>query len=477
MLHWITSARCGLRFRLNVAALVMLVSAAALSAQSGRSYGPGRIWWSAGQGGVLPWEEIYDNPDGQLSVLNRTGAVHTENHAFFEALGTNGRACVTCHQPSNAMSVSVASLRERWIETEGQDAVFAAVDGSNCPDRPQAERSSHSLLLDRGLFRIALPWPPKTPAGVAIKPEFRIDVVRDPTGCNTSPLYGLTSASAAVSVYRRPRVAANLEYVIAGPEGSSFMSDAREPSLRSQAVNAILVHQQAKTQPAPEKLRQIVDFEKQIYVAQRADIRGGLLNEKDGPVTLGTENLASGKAGSFGGDPHNPTFLSFDVWRKPKGAGDLGLQREFRASVVRGSQVFSTRPFPTRDGATRTCASCHSSSMTRWMDIGTTNQPSAKESPELPLFRITCESTAPPHPLLGRVFYTQDPGRAMISGKCADVGSIVLQQLRGLPARAPYFSNGSAQTLREVVDFYDRRFSIGFDDEEKKDLVNFLSVL
>jgi cytochrome c peroxidase len=75
------------------------------------------------------------------------------------------------------------------------------------------------------------------------------------------------------------------------------------------------------------------------------------------------------------------------------------------------------------------------------------------------------------------VTYTQDPGRALISGKCADVGSIVMQQFRGLAARAPYFANGSAETIDAIVDFYDKRFRIGFTAQERQDLVNFLSVL
>ena len=65
----------------------------------------------------------------------------------------------------------------------------------------------------------------------------------------------------------------------------------------------------------------------------------------------------------------------------------------------------------------------------------------------------------------------------MTTGKCADVGAISVQQLRGLSARAPYFSNGSARTLGEVVDFYDRRFNADFSVQEKQDLVNFLGVL
>jgi cytochrome c peroxidase len=95
----------------------------------------------------------------------------------------------------------------------------------------------------------------------------------------------------------------------------------------------------------------------------------------------------------------------------------------------------------------------------------------------MPLFKLTCGKAVASHPFLGRVIYTQDPGRALISGKCNDIGTIVMQQFRGLSARAPYFSNGSAKGLRELVDFYDRRFNIQLSEQERQDLVNFLSVL
>jgi cytochrome c peroxidase len=52
-----------------------------------------------------------------------------------------------------------------------------------------------------------------------------------------------------------------------------------------------------------------------------------------------------------------------------------------------------------------------------------------------------------------------------------------MQQFRGLTARAPYFANGSAGDLMELVGFYDRRFTIGLTEKEKQDLVNFLSTL
>ena len=49
--------------------------------------------------------------------------------------------------------------------------------------------------------------------------------------------------------------------------------------------------------------------------------------------------------------------------------------------------------------------------------------------------------------------------------------------LRGFASRAPYFHNGSAATMSDAVEFYDRRFSIGFTAQQKTDLVNFLNAL
>ena len=65
----------------------------------------------------------------------------------------------------------------------------------------------------------------------------------------------------------------------------------------------------------------------------------------------------------------------------------------------------------------------------------------------------------------------------MISGKCADIGKVKGPILRGLAARAPYFHNGSAGSLDDVVTFYDQRFEIHFTEEEKTDLVAFLNAL
>jgi hypothetical protein len=425
-------------------------------------------WWDPNRGLPLPASKTFGDSSGELRILNASGAVETNGHAFFTPLGSNGRACVTCHQPTSAMSLSLDLIRQRWADTQGKDPLFAAIDGSNCPNLPQEKEESHSLLLERGLFRIALPWPPLAVSGQPIKPDFRIEVVRDPTGCNRN--------SDSISVYRRPRVAANLKY-IARPSGVTLMADGREPSLRSQAITAALTHEQASVPPTPAQLKQIEDFERQLFMAQHSDNLGGLLGEPGGPTLLGADNLASGIAG-VGAVPASGNLpASFDPWRNLSTPNLAIRQRAFRESVLRGVDLFASREFGLPDRRRGTCAACHRPGINRSHDIGTTNLPTARESPELPLFRITCDTSAPPHPQLGRTFLTQDPGRALITGKCADAGSILMQQFRGLIARAPYFANGSAVDLTELVDFYDRRFGIGLTEKEKQDLVNFLSIL
>jgi hypothetical protein len=79
--------------------------------------------------------------------------------------------------------------------------------------------------------------------------------------------------------------------------------------------------------------------------------------------------------------------------------------------------------------------------------------------------------------LKGTTYTVTDLGRAMISGKCAVIGKFKGPILRGLAARAPYFHNGSAHTLADVVTFYGQRFNIGFTEQEKKDSAAFLASL
>src|SRR5215471_15891241 len=330
-----------------VAAVTGMLAAFTLSAQEEPPARPHTTWIAPGSGVTLDRDLVYENPLGRLGVLNTSGPIDTAGHPFFEAIGSNARACVTCHQPANAMSVSVESVRERWKVTQGLDPVFAAVDGSNNPNLPQNDPRSHSLLLNRGLFRVGMPWPP---AGVT--PEFTIEIVRDPTGVNRDPVYGLASARPTVSVFRRPRVVANLKYVTSPdglfnvklgvlmdrdpdtgkPSSMNIMADARAASLSVQAQGAYHDHQGGKGPLPRVQLERILAFENQIYVAQVWDRVGGSLIEPGGPAALGPANVARHDVHVLN-SARTPGFHFFDMWQQPaSAAGDP--RAEFRASVA-----------------------------------------------------------------------------------------------------------------------------------------------
>src|SRR5947207_2765133 len=76
-------------------------------------------WWDPARRTSLAASKDFDDPSGKLRLLNQSGEVQTKDHAFFTPLGSNGRSCVTCHQPTSAMSLSLELIRLRWADTEG----------------------------------------------------------------------------------------------------------------------------------------------------------------------------------------------------------------------------------------------------------------------------------------------------------------------------------------------------------------------
>lgn len=489
------------------AALAGLALAGSVAAQ----VAPPSSWWAPGEGRTMPETLDYPNSLGTLRILLDGGKLDTRGNPFFEPHGPDGRACVTCHQPADAMSLSAATARQRWDATGGKDPLFAAYDGSNCPTLPQGDRASHSLLLDHGLIRIQRPWPVKVFNGKPVTPDFTIEVVRDPTGCNSGRGYG--PAAGNISVYRRPRPVANLKYLVAvgfayDPKqglvlprdprtgellSGNLMADSRAATLYDQMDDAGASHLQLLKRMTPAERDKIHDFVLRIYAAQQIGA-GGTALDADG-AEGGPRKLLESKAGQLG-SIGKPVWSEFEAWETLPEAEKAKLPpavRAFRDSVARGARVFRDKTFLISDSAgvnapmgfgnpvRNSCVFCHNMSMMGndvapgQVDLGTTTLPFADPQPWLPLFRITC--TGRPHPFYGKVIYTMDPGFALTSGRCLDVGKITLQSMRGLAARAPYFSNGSAKDLRGVVDYYDRRYDIGYTEQDKRDLVNLMSAL
>ena len=441
---------------------------------------------------VIPQFSADFDSAGMIATAQPNGATKTATNAFFQDLGTNERTCLTCHQPQNGWSVSASGVQARFYASFGTDPIFRLVDGATCPtddvstiaDKLQA----YQLLLSKGLIRIALPMPEGA--------EFEITSVNDPYNCNTNAETGLTSpTSGIVSVYRRPLPSTNLSYLTA------VMWDGREPTLLSQATDATLGHAQANAAPTDAQLQQIVQFETGLFTAQIFDNKAKDLDKKGaegGPTEL-SEQLSSFYVGindPFGQNPKGTGFDSnifeiFAAWGDQRGKSEASADRE---SIARGEAIFNTTRInitgvagindalqqPSVSGF---CGTCHDTpnvgnhSMKAPLDIGVgdaeTQAPPALDIVDLPVFTLQCISG----PLSGQTFTVTDPGRALITGNCADIGKMKGPILRGLAGRAPYFHNGSAATLLDVVDFYDQRFSIGFSDQEKRDLVAFLKSL
>ncbi|MFM1885782.1 MAG: hypothetical protein RL026_939 [Pseudomonadota bacterium] len=420
-------------------------------------------WINPGENGMIAARGSYTNERGQLHVASRAGAVDIEGHPFFVPLGASARACVSCHQPQDAMGLSLDSIRRQWLVTGGQDPIFETSDGADCDDRPAGVVASHSLLLDRGLFRVALPWPPRDATGRAVAAEFTLRVLRDPTRCNGPSRLGPKAKDPRVSVYRRPRPSANLTYTAQSTDDAgvtrNLMADARAPSLAAQAADAAATHMAVRGALPEAVLQQIVDFESALFVAQGVDRREGRLAGEASPV---------------------PALLGVDAAM----AGGLSTVQprasaQPQSAIARGHDLFHFR----RIRPEGSCASCHDDALSGLhragdgVDLGLSNVANAAQAdPRLPLFRIECRAGTA-HPTRGRVILTQDPGRALVTGRCADVGGIVVPPLRGLAARAPYFSSGSAASLEDVVAWHDRHFAMGLSAQERADLVAYLGAL
>jgi len=438
----------------------------------------------------LPNARPFPDPHGSFATVSATGSIPTTG-AFFQDLGSNGRRCVTCHQASDAWTVIPEHVQQRFNQTEGRDPIFRSNDGANCPTADvstlPARRRAYSLLLSKGLIRVGL-----TPPSNA---EFSVISVDNPHGCtDTSEL----------SVYRRVLPTTNLPFL------STVMWDARETfkdsqgkfipvldDLAHQAVSATLGHAQAAQSPTQAQVNDIVAFEIQLFTAQTQDQRAGPLDRagaKGGPATLATQDFFLGINDPLGGNPTGLPFSSvvfslYTSWLAPPGHEDRD-RREARQAIARGERLFNTQPIeitgvkglndvPLQDGKIHPsipgfCGTCHDSpnvgdhSVPAPLDIGIAD--ASRRSADLPLITLMRTST-------GELIQTTDPGRALITGKWADIGKFKGPILRAVGARAPYFHNGSAATLLDVVTFYDTRFTLRLSDRDKSDLVAFLATL
>jgi cytochrome c peroxidase len=454
-----------------VAALLVLVASAVTIAETSNQF--------------VPVFQSFSDPHGRFANFNLGGPTDTSKNAFFQDLGTNGRRCVTCHQASDAWSVTPPHIQDRFSATRGTDPIFRPNDGSGCATQDvsteDARREAYSLLLSKGLIRIEQ----QVPANA----EFTVLDNDNPYGCNST---------SAVSAYRRPLPATNLPFL------STVMWDGRETfkdtsgnfqpinfDLAHQAIDATMGHAQGQA-PTADQVQEIVDFETRIFTAQTHDRDAGDLNDdgaKGGPHHLSKQEFFIGINDPLGSNPTGVPFSStifsiYDRWARIKDR-DFDEHTRARRAVARGQKLFNTLQIPITGVAglndvlqvstiSGFCGTCHDSpnvgdhSVPAPLNIGLAD--ASRRTPDLPLVTVMCNAT-------GVITQVSDIGRAMVTGKCADVGKFKGPILRGLAGRAPYFHNGSAATLLDAINFYDTRFNLHLSQQDKDDLVAFLGTL
>jgi hypothetical protein len=485
--------------------------------------------FAAGDDLIIPEFAVFLDPSGSFATVNQAGPTVEATNPFFQNLGTNGRTCATCHQPSDAMSITPPHIQRRFEATQGTDPLFRTVDGANCPTADvstlEDRREAYSLVLSRGLIRIGIAVPANA--------DYLVVDVDNHYGCN---------ATDVISMYRRPLPTTNLPFL------SAVMFDGRESTpatgttkilynnypnsllsdLAHQSVDATVIHAQGDgTRPTLEEQQQIVDFETKLFTAQIRDHQAGALDEggaEGGPASLAAQPFFISVNSSVhfllpafeqpGGlaKPGDGQFTSniFDLYNNwSQTDDDVYDKQAARRSIARGELLFNTLSIPITGVAginddiaagglvaggipslLGTCGTCHDTpnvgnhSFPTPLNIGT-----GDPSPTNPFVNLggldlrylpqitVCKKDPKSGLRTDNCKTTTDLGQALVDGRFDHVGKIKGPILRGLAGRAPYFHNGSAASLADAVTFYNIRFNLNLSQQDQDDLVAFLKTL
>ena len=195
--------------------------------------------------------------------------------------------------------------------------------------------------------------------------------------------------------------------------------------------------------PPDSQLQQILDQESSLFTAQSADNLAGDLGSQPangGPVFC--EQPFS--PGINSGSSFNPdAFSLFSGWSTATGSNSAAQQ-----SIARGEVLFnSAHDDPVIPDSTmfrvirRLWAPAPPVTMRR-IQAAARISPSSISGPrpsvDLSSSVLLCND--------GTQVTTTDPGRALVTGKCEDIGKVKIPGLQKLSARPPYFHNGSSAT-------------------------------
>lgn len=477
---------------------------------------------------------FFDRAGTVQTVSSDPSTLNSSNPFFDPSIGTNGQACVTCHQPSQGFTISRPFIETAFILSGGRDPLFRPNDTANNPHINQFRHSpaDYSLILKLAVARIGKTVPTGDAADFTVvaadeatidkfaAPETNFPLMKDPQHPGVPTL----------SAFRRPLVTTNMNF------NSAVQSDGRHDisNLGGVAdgevpfvIQTLLLG--AGTDAAVND--SIADFMTGVYTDQTSSFLAGNLSahgatggvqnllalsqsasrpcvfDEDTPtpdLTPFVEAVATPDSctpvvvgGEIANPPGPPTFTLFDAWANlPNNRDNAG-----RLSVARGQAVFNKT----------NCVNCHtvpnlgnnaSAGAPGFKNIGTDSlsvlatvkaaattpaeaqlvQDMIDRVSQLPLYCLRLTTDHNPNacgtdPTDTTDVVTTDPGRALVTGNIADAGSFKPPILRDLPVRAPFFHAGAAPDMKHLVNYYNLRFKLGLSASEQADLVNFLNAL
>ncbi|MEN9868732.1 MAG: hypothetical protein RL748_4322, partial [Pseudomonadota bacterium] len=278
-----------------------------------------------------------------------------------------------------------------------------------------------------------------------------------------------------------------------------------DTDLKHQSNSAVTGHAQFAAGLTPAQQTAITNFEMSLTTAQFTNTVVGALNAggaRGGPQALAATPFYFGINDLVAGDyqtkaPFNRNVMNmYGAWLNlaqppaPPRPGQpaprpASITDQAKASIARGERIFNTRPFladqvpgfsdvvPVQQQRT-TCSGCHNApnagttSVPRLMHTGVAS--ANRRTADMPLYTFRNNAT-------GETLALSDPGQGLVTGKWRDLGRFKVPSLRALESRAPFFHDGSVANLAGLVNFYDRRFRIGLNPQERLDLQAFLETL
>lgn len=459
-----------------------------------------------------------DNGFVQSATPDKT--LNINNKFFDHNLGTNGQACVSCHLPSDGFDLHVATIQDAFNATQGLDQLFRTNDTADRPDADVstlvARMKAYRLFRQFGIVRIGKTFPPAPVSGVGFTVQPQNTARYGPLPSSTDPQH---PGKPTLSLFRRPLVNTNMNF------DSSVLWDGREsitdlPTQVKKAAATLLLSGTISDADA----QNVANFMTGVYTDQIADDQAGSLSVLG--AKGGVKNLMA-----IASDPQRPCVYSapgvltpfvpstctpvvlddpqtMDIFEAWASLPPTPPRNAARLSIARGEELFNTitlhippdLQIPGEIGNTAHCVSCHATNnlgnnpdATFFVRIGTDSvailkaladadplvKPVLARVRQLPQYCLRPTSDPTPFttvPCGGHIsdVKTTDPGRAMVTGLITDVGKFKPPILRNLNARSPYFHNGSAGSIEDLVNFYNARFQIGLTDQQKVDLGNFI---